>query len=504
MTRSTLINHVYYLIAVAIVGAYGFISAHALSKLQLLEVLGTLGLFFLVAGQIQVIHSRYVKNNASLQRSIKLQRLFLVDVLLFGAVALSIYAAQIIGFGKETLSVVFIPFGVLVIGFFATIDNALQRQREWFVEKGDALIGGDFSINPLGSKLSLTLALSLVITVMTVVWTTVDALQSIPNLEQRPAKEIFKFLALPLFLVLATLMGLVLQLIASFTRNLQLALQAQRDALQDVQNGVLDTHVPVMAQDELGLVAMQINQMIDHLRDRDRLYKTLERLVGPNVLNKLLNTDQETLKKGQQQEVAILFCDMRDFTSMTEVSSTEEMIYFLNAFFSDLSDLVTKNNGMVNKFMGDAILAVYTFESTEHPVDDAVRTTLEILEHTQSFTLPDGSCPQMGSGIHFGSVVAGTIGSNERYEYTFMGDVVNTASRLEGLTKRLKYNIIISDTAYDHLLEETRDYFDDLGDHRVRGKSDALHVFGHKKDNSAEQNKKPDDDAGPRPEDLFV
>ena len=233
-----------------------------------------------------------------------------------------------------------------------------------------------------------------------------------------------------------------------------------------------------MAQDELGLIAVQINAMIENLRDRDRLHKTLERVVGSNIMEKLLSTDDDTLKRGQEDDVAIMFCDMRDFTSMSEAASAEEVIIFLNTFFSDLSEIVSRHGGTINKFMGDAVLAVYGLESQSNPVDDAVRSSLEILEHTRQFTLPDGGHPEMGAGIHYGTVMAGTIGSEQRYEYTFLGDAVNTASRLEGLTKRLKYSIIVSSDAYLQLPDETRQRFADLGKQRVRGKSEPLHVFG--------------------------
>jgi adenylate cyclase len=144
-----------------------------------------------------------------------------------------------------------------------------------------------------------------------------------------------------------------------------------------------------------------------------------------------------------------------------------------------MSNIVSMHNGIVNKFMGDAILAIYGLDSDgESAAENAINTAMAILEHTRKIELPDGTSLETGIGIHTGRVVAGTIGSEERYEYTFIGDAVNTASRLDGLSKRLGYGIIISEDAYKLLPSHSRLDFVDLGDHDVRGKTDQVHVYG--------------------------
>jgi adenylate cyclase len=270
-------------------------------------------------------------------------------------------------------------------------------------------------------------------------------------------------------------------------------------AMMKVEAGDTEQHVPILTRDEFGLMAHQTNQLILQLQNRehfiegmeeliheqeqliqekDQLRQTLEKIVSPNILEKLLTTDDQTLKQGQEYDVAILFCDLREFTNFTETSSAEDVIFFLNSYFSEIVRIVSDHHGLVNKFMGDAILAVYGLEESPTPVDDAVNASWAILRHAQSIQTPGGEHMDIGIGIHYGQVMAGTIGSAERFEYTFIGDAVNTASRLDGLSKRLGHKIIISRKAYMELAEETREKFTDLDKHTLRGKKEPVHVYG--------------------------
>jgi class 3 adenylate cyclase len=378
-----------------------------------------------------------------------------------------------------------VAIGVAVFGYFAAIDNALSRQLVWF-RRGEVSVDDGFTMVPMAHKFSIVMTLTILILAVTISLSSYRLIHSgIADNDGGSGQLPLLFLVEVMF-IFGALLALLLRLINSYTRNIHAFLQEQMAVLRGVQKGDLEQRAPIMAQDELGLIAVQINAMIENLRDRDRLHKTLERVVGSNIMEKLLSTDDDTLKRGQEDDVAIMFCDMRDFTSMSEAASAEEVIIFLNTFFSDLSEIVARHGGTINKFMGDAVLAVYGLESESNPVEDAVRSSLEILDHTRQFTLPDGGHPEMGAGIHYGTVMAGTIGSEQRYEYTFLGDAVNTASRLEGLTKRLKYSIVVSSDAYLQLPDDTRRAFSDLGQQRVRGKSEPIHVFGTEPKNKEE------------------
>jgi class 3 adenylate cyclase len=272
-----------------------------------------------------------------------------------------------------------------------------------------------------------------------------------------------------------------LYLIYLHNRNLFHILGMQINVLQRVEEGNFEASIPVVSEDESGLLANYHNIMIERLRDRQRLYLTLKKSVGPNIMAKLLNTDEQTLKHGQAYDVAILFCDLRGFSSLGESASAEEVILFLNAYFAEVSGVISQHDGIINKFMGDAVLAIFGLDNKEGAVEQAVIAALEIIEQSANISMPNAMRPETGVGIHFGPVAAGTIGSDERYEYTVVGDAVNKASRLESLSKRLGYSVILSKDAFQHLGNDMQDNFADLGAHMVRGRTEPIHVYGARK-----------------------
>lgn len=268
-----------------------------------------------------------------------------------------------------------------------------------------------------------------------------------------------------------------------YQRNFCCTLDIQVNKLRHIEEGKFDIDVPIISNDEFALLANYYNTMINNMHDRERLYKTLEKSVGTDIMNKLLTTDEQTLKQGQMHNVAILFCDLRGFSILGESAAAEEIILFLNVYFADISSVITEHNGIINKFIGDAVLAIFGLNGEGNPVEDAVHAGIAIIEHGVDLYMPNAMHPETGVGIDFGTVIAGTIGSDERYEYTIIGDAVNKASRLEGLSKRLNYSIILSQEAYQQLSNDICTLFCDLGAHRVRGRSKPISVYGCKQKN---------------------
>lgn len=365
---------------------------------------------------------------------------------------------------------------MLVLGYFASVEKTLEASLSWY-RRGVQQKYESFRLIPISVTLNRTVYSLFSALLLFVVFSIVQFYFALDDTRIAPKQMLLNIALQSLFFLL--MLGYLMQRIArQYTNNLHYILESQLKVVRDAQAGDYAHSIPLLTQGELGMMGMQLNRLIDYVRKRQDVESLLKRVVSPDIMEKLLSTDTEKLKRGEEREVAILFCDIRGFTEMSEGSSSADIIFFLNSFFSELSEIVSRNHGTINKFMGDAILAVYGGDSAQEAIDSALNTANEITMRVRQMRLPNGGSPETGSGIHFGRVVAGTIGSEQRYEYTFLGDAVNTASRLQGLSKRFGYPIIVSAEAYEMLSDHLRVGLVDLGQHMVRGKAEALHIYG--------------------------
>jgi len=176
------------------------------------------------------------------------------------------------------------------------------------------------------------------------------------------------------------------------------------------------------------------------------------KFVPQEVIRELLSRQSDTeMKIGEKRSVAILFSDIRSFTLISESNSAEKIVDFLNRYFQLMVRIIRQQGGIIDKFIGDAILAVFGAPvSYEDNAARAVRAAVAMAAALRDFdtsglALPEGGF-RTGIGIHEGEVIVGNIGSEDKFDYTVIGDNVNLASRLEGLTKHYHATIIVSDT----------------------------------------------------------
>jgi class 3 adenylate cyclase/CHASE2 domain-containing sensor protein len=188
-------------------------------------------------------------------------------------------------------------------------------------------------------------------------------------------------------------------------------------------------------------------------RERTRLRQIFGRYVSEEVVEKLLATGRQPDLGGEALMVTVLFSDIRNFTSMSESLNPHEVVEMLNTYFSRVCEPILAQGGTVDKFIGDAVMAVF---GSPVPHGDharrALRAALAMAEKAREFRtwmerrFPNRGLPdfRIGIGVHTGEAVVGNIGSPQRFEFTAIGDTVNTASRLEGLTKELGWTIVAS------------------------------------------------------------
>jgi adenylate cyclase len=231
--------------------------------------------------------------------------------------------------------------------------------------------------------------------------------------------------------------------------------------------------------DELEDLAIGFNTMVDGLQERDKLRTTFGKYMTQTVIEHLMNGKVQL--GGETLTVTILFSDIRGFTTISEeMNDAQALVALLNEYFTEMVSIIIQEDGVVDKYIGDAIMAV--FGAPVSKPDDAVRAVraamrmrLALAELNQRLVLRGVSPLRTGIGIHTGEVVAGNIGSEQRMEYTVIGDAVNLASRLETSTKELQVDVLISEDTYELVKNtcETRP----IGQITVKGRVEPVMTY---------------------------
>lgn len=186
---------------------------------------------------------------------------------------------------------------------------------------------------------------------------------------------------------------------------------------------------------------------------------------------------------GQKAEAAVLFSDLRGFTAMSESLDPAELIAWIDEFFGRMSQAILDEQGMVDKLIGDAVLAIFGVpQPLDNPCERALRAALGMQVALRQLNIDrpgrHGLVVKQGIGIHFGELVAGTVGSQARRTYTVFGDTVNTASRIESLCKEYGVELLISGEVYERLAPHHQSWFTFLGDKTMRGRNAATRLYG--------------------------
>ncbi|AEE48572.1 GAF domain-containing protein [Haliscomenobacter hydrossis] len=197
--------------------------------------------------------------------------------------------------------------------------------------------------------------------------------------------------------------------------------------------------------------------VIHDITSEERVKENLNRYLPQHVISEIIHKDDLSLFNGEHTRCSILFSDLRNFTNLTEKLGAIDVVNFLNHYFDVMVDYIFEHNGVLDKFIGDAIMATFGIPyNSEQDAANAVRASLKMnanLHRVNAQGLRVNSL-NMGIGIASGEVISGNIGSTKRFEYTVIGDAVNLASRLEGLTKYYGVNMLICEDTYQAVADE--------------------------------------------------
>lgn len=261
-----------------------------------------------------------------------------------------------------------------------------------------------------------------------------------------------------IFAVVVAAVGIFSSVLASTLhgRHVNRPVRELTSAAQRVGGGDLSVRVDDLHTDEFGILAEEFNGMVDGLRERQRILSTFGRHVGEEVARELLRDEQDL--RGIQRELSVLFADIRGFTTRCETLAPGRAVELLNFYHEHMTEVIESHGGIVNQLVGDGTMALFGATNREgmgetRGANGAIAAGREMvgsLAQLNDRLARHGFEPlRIGVGIHTGPAVVGTIGSPQRQQYTAIGDTVNTAARIEGMTKDTGHALLVSEATRD-------------------------------------------------------
>lgn len=246
------------------------------------------------------------------------------------------------------------------------------------------------------------------------------------------------------------------------------------------RNGIAPNVITPLAIQLVTMIFGYSYKFIQEGRNKEKIKNAMGKYLSQDIMQNVVQNIDDIRLGGKKANVTVLFADIRGFTSMSEKMTAEEVSVILNEYFSEIEPIITKYNGVINKFIGDAVMAIFgePIQDINHP-QNAVKCACEMLkkvEQLQDKWLFEGKPKiEIGIGINTGEAFVGNIGSEKRLEYTVIGDMVNLASRIESYNKVYKTNMLISSSTYSHV----SDIVDviKIADVTIRGKAKKMDIY---------------------------
>ena len=248
-----------------------------------------------------------------------------------------------------------------------------------------------------------------------------------------------------------------------------------------IGEGRYDARVPVTTGDELGELAASFNQMVEGLAERERLRDAFSTYLDHSVAEYILS--EEFAEEGQELEVSVLVCDVRDFTSFAARASAKEVVSRLNELFEIVVPIVGRHRGHVDKFLGDGLLGV--FGAPQPYPDHADRAVLAACEMAAKVNSNDRLGLKIGVGVNTGPVVAGSIGGAGRLNFSVIGDAVNVAARVEATTREVGQDVLITERTLERMNAEIE--VEACGERTLKGLDQPITLFSPRVEAAAQR-----------------
>jgi adenylate cyclase len=239
-----------------------------------------------------------------------------------------------------------------------------------------------------------------------------------------------------------------------------------------------------------GLILVMLHaygiKFISEYLQKQQIKKQFEHYLEPKMVKRLQENPELLKLGGETKELTFLFCDIRGFTPISEKyqSNPQGLTVVINKFLTPMTEIIMKNEGTIDKYMGDCIMAFWNapLDCTNHR-EMAVKTALEMIDKLKELNDSGefGDKLNIGIGINSGKAVVGNMGSNQRFDYSVLGDAVNLASRLEGVSKNYDATLVVGEDTYKDISNQFN--FSKLDDVQVKGKSNMVSIYTVKDNN---------------------
>lgn len=308
-----------------------------------------------------------------------------------------------------------------------------------------------------------------------------DDLFAITTISERSVYAVINRTTYRIILFSLAVLFIAIILIRIFSNGITNPIKELVGAAGQIEKGEFELSIKPRTRDEIGLLTESFVQMGKGLSEREKLMVSFSKFTNKTIAQKAASG--ELTLGGENRNATIFFSDIRSFTAMSEKMQPNEVVEFLNVYMTKMVDCINKTGGVVDKYIGDAIMAVWgASESSGSPASDALNAVtaalmmrVELFKFNKERAAAGLSPVKIGCGINSGPVVAGQIGSEERMEYTVIGDAVNLASRTEALNKPFATDVLITENTYNLIKDKI--VVQEMPGVHVKGKTDAIKMF---------------------------